>query len=519
MGTAGRDGNEPTEVARRDPVELGLLVALLLLAGWVVVYALWQAGTHHLIWTGSDGYFPVDQYQYLAWVRDASRHLLVSDLYVLRGTPHDYLEPLVVLAGALTALGLAPWLALLVCVPGVVVAVFAAVRAYCRRALRSPWERSAALALALFFGTLGVLGDEWIPFLTWGYLPAVLAIAAIAGAVVAYEGAVRTGRRPWLPGVLGLFASWLHPWQGEELAMIVVGLAVLGVVRPAWVGGRRLALAALTLAGTLLPLAYYEILDRADAIWRLGEAAGAAPWSLGAILAPLTPLLVVAAVGWLGRPRSALEAATRLWPLAALAEYLLFQLGIGAAPLHAFGGITVPLAVLAVQGVQRVGLHRVPGYRWVGAVAVLAATVPATIHMLAAAPSYIAPRVSNAFLTADEQRALTFLANVRGPGGVVSTQALGEMVPSETGRRTYVGDCYWSLPRCDVRMRTVGWLFSARLGAGARAAGTVRRFVAGSGARFVLAPCSSSPWLGRDLAPLVVSTWRRGCVRVWTVRG
>ena len=40
--------------------------------------------------------------------------------------------------------------------------------------------------------------------------------------------------------------------------------------------------------------------------------------------------------------------------------FLVSATGLSATPLHAFQGITLPLAVLAVQGVQRVGWRRLP---------------------------------------------------------------------------------------------------------------------------------------------------------------
>ena len=47
------------------------------------------------MWTGTDGFFIVDQMQYLAWIQSASHHLLVANLFVLRGTPSDYFQPAV----------------------------------------------------------------------------------------------------------------------------------------------------------------------------------------------------------------------------------------------------------------------------------------------------------------------------------------------------------------------------------------------------------------------------------------
>jgi hypothetical protein len=62
-----------------------VLVALAVVSVWVIVLDLRWSAARGVVWTGIDGELPVDQMQYLAWVQDASRHLLVSDLFVVRG--------------------------------------------------------------------------------------------------------------------------------------------------------------------------------------------------------------------------------------------------------------------------------------------------------------------------------------------------------------------------------------------------------------------------------------------------
>ena len=54
---------------------------------WVVAVDLWQVVVNGRVWTGTDGVYIVDQMQYLAWIRDASHHVLSSNLFVLRSTP------------------------------------------------------------------------------------------------------------------------------------------------------------------------------------------------------------------------------------------------------------------------------------------------------------------------------------------------------------------------------------------------------------------------------------------------
>lgn len=507
-----------------DGWEILILAVFAGLSIWVLAYDLWQAAALGHVWTGSDGIYPVDQLQYMAWVRDASHHVLVSDMYVLRSTPHDYLEPLVALAGGLTALGLAPWAALLVFQPVAVAAIFFAIRAYIHRSLSGRWERRAALILALFFGSFVVLfapfgpvADEWIPFWTWGYLPGVFAIAALVGALVAYDRAMRQGRTVWLAPVLGLLASWLHPWQGEEL-LLILGIYELG--RHTRLGRRylepqesiRLAPAVLpwvTLAATLLPLVYYLLLDRLDPIWHMAQAAAALHRSPDTVLLPLIPLLFGAALGWRGRPRSFLAATSRIWPLAALAVYVFCEAGVGSTPLHAFGGIAIPLSVLSVRGVRRIGLGRVPQHRWVAALAVAAITVPAGLAVVSTVPRY----VSSAFIYPDAHRALAYLARDPQPGGVLTTWRLGAVTPSMTGRRTYIGEDVWSVPNHKKRDRLVRWLFY-----GHPSLRRAREFVLSTGARFVLARCHVWTNLHRALAPVLTAVHRFGCATVYTVR-
>jgi hypothetical protein len=510
----------------RATLDVWEIVVLALFAGlsiWVLAYDLWQTVGQGQVWTGSNGIFPGDQFQYMAWVRDASHHLLVSDMYVLRPTPHDYLQPLIALAGGLTALGMAPWAALLIFQPLAVGAIFMVIRAYLHRSLSARSDRRAALIVALFAGPFvillapfGPVAAEWLPFWTWGYLPGVLAVAAQVGALVAYDQAMRHGRRAWLAPVLGLLASWLHPWQGEELLLILL-LYELG--RRTRVGRRHLqpqefvrrvpsALPWLTALATLLPLLYYLLLDRLDPMWDMAQNAAALHRSPEKVLLPLLPLLVAAAVGWRGRPRTFLEATSRIWPLAALAVYGLCEAGLGSTPRHAFAGITIPLSVLAVRGVRRTGVEQLRRHRWLAAVLLLAITVPSVVAAVGAVPG----RVRSAFIARDGHRALSYLAHDPLPGGVLTTWSLGAVTPAITGRRSYIGNTFWSEPHPQRRARRLQWLFYHRpdpLQA--------REFVVGTGARFVLAPCHVTTDLEEALAPLLIAVHHFGCATVYTL--
>jgi hypothetical protein len=93
---------------------------------------------------------------------------------------------------------------------------------------------------------------------------------------------------------------------------------------------------------------------------------------------------------------------------------------------------------------------------------------------------------------------------------VISRSYLGALVPGMTGRHTYVGDCLWSEPGCATRLVTVRALFGGELPAPA-----ARRFVAGSGARFLLADCRTRISLTRLLGAEISSVRRFGCASVY----
>jgi hypothetical protein len=370
--------------------------------------------------------------------------------------------------------------------------------------------------LALFFGSFtvvsgdfGVVGDMMPSFLSWGYTFGLLALGLLVLAILAYERGRRTGRRLWVPGALGALASLLHPWQGELLVLIILGSELV-----MWRNTRRLprpALPIITLGATGLALLYYMALGKTDPSWELARDASKHAFSLWTILLALVPLIIPAGFAYRGRSGSFLTAATRTWPLAAVAVWVLSASQVSATPLHAFDGITIPLAVLAVKGTQRLRLYRLPRARLVAALAVAVATIPATAFLMNYVKGLAAPVAGNAnFITTDEHHALQYLARLPQPGGVLTRFYLGAAVPAETGRRTYVGDCLWSEPGCGARASSAQALFDGTL-----SAAQAQAFVAGSRARFVLADCSAPKDLSRELSPLLRSVTRFGCATVY----
>lgn len=87
---------------------------------------------------------------------------------------------------------------------------------------------------------------------------------------------------------------------------------------------------------------------------------------------------------------------------------------------------------------------------------------------------------------------------------------LGRYIPAETGRSTYIGDVFWSEPGPRWREAEV-----ARLLAGRLAPPQAERFVAATGARFLLADCTTHADLARELAPIIQSVHRFGCATVY----
>jgi hypothetical protein len=522
-GTAWSDRLPPFTPARRrrpiDGFELAVLSVFGLLSLWVIAVDLWQVIVHNRVWTGTDGVYIVDQMQYLAWIKDASHHFLVSNLFVLHSTPADYFQPAVVISGGLTALGMAPSLSLLLWKPVAVLAFFFAVRAYAARSVTGLWPRRVVLVLALFFGSFtlvygqwSVLGDLFPGFLTWGYVFGLMALAAMVWSLVIYEDARGNRRRLWLPGLLGGLASLLHPWNGELLIALVLA-AELVMLACRRYGREHVRLTAATLIGTGVPLIYYAILGKADINWKLAQLASKHAFSFWSIALACLPLLLPALVAYRRRPTTFLAAATRTWPLGAFAIFLLSGTSLGATPLHAFQGITVPLSVLAVVGFQMLGWRRIRRPVLVGAVLVALFTIPATVKELSIAHGLASPTRGNAnFIESDERSALDYLAHNKESGSVMTQPYLGATVPGRTGRRTYVGNCLWSEPNCDVRATTSRALFNGSLSPSA-----ARRFVRTSGARFLLADCTTRADMRKLLGPLIRSVHGFGCAAVYEV--
>jgi hypothetical protein len=511
-----------------DRFEIALLAVFGAMSMWVVALDVFHAVRDGLTWTGTDGYFIVDQMQYLSWIQSAAHHGLISNLFVLRSTPSDYFQPAIIISGVVAAVGVPSWLALLLWKPVAVASLFLAMRAVANRSFTTIVHRRAALALGVgfgsftvIFGALGIVGDMMPTWLSWGYPFGLLSVALITFALVRYDRMRLAGRPDWTCGVLGALASAIHPWQGETLIVLIVFAEAfrwrdlaLWWRTAQW---RRLALPLLTVGLTALPLLYYLVLGHLDLSWKLAREQSKHAFPFSAIAIGIAPLAIPALLGYRGRPDSMLELLLRVWAPVAIVIYVFSATGLSATPLHAFNGITIPLAALAVKGVTRSSLRTLPrgGRGRVLAAGVIAlGIIPANAYALATAHEYVNPTGGNAnFITHDEHAALHYLAKNPEPGGVLTQFYLGEAVPGATGRRTFVGNCLWSEPKCFPRADAADALFR-----GEDTVAQARQLVRQSGARFLLASCAPHANLARRLGALVVSTTHFGCATVYELR-
>jgi hypothetical protein len=499
---------------RFDVCLLGVLVALSL---WTLGLDLWQVVVHGRIWTGTEAVYQEDGMQSMMWIEGILKHGASPDLYVLGRTPADFFQPLLAISAGVAALGVAPYLALLLWKPVAIVAIFFAVRAYVHWTVHGLWPRRAALTLALFFGWGAVIGDSWIVFWSWGYPFALIALACAIGALLVYARDRAARRVGLLAPLLGALASWLHPWQGETLIVILIGSELVLLARR-----ERVAVAALalTVALTALPLGYFALLVHFDAVWQREREAALSTYPVWLVVKAFVLLVLPAALAYRVRAASFLAVTARVWPFAVVAIFALSEWQ-GSGSTHALLGATVPLGALAVEGARtlpwRAAARRLPrpavSLPALVVAAIAALTIPGTIYMLKYAYRAVKPRQGNAnFIAPGERAALSYVAHSPQPGGVLTRFYLGMVVPAQTGRQTYTGNCYWSEPNCRYRSVTVEELLAGKL-----SAEQARVFVQRTGARFVLGDCRAKN-LAVALEPITSTVHHFSCATVYVIR-
>lgn len=506
-------------------VELLLLVAV---AGWSVLVLVHLAyRLHGGALTGADGPFPADQLQYLAWARESGEHILAGDLFEIPPGTRVFIQPMWLLSGLAWRAGAPMVVVALMWKPVAVIALVLAVRAYAARmGAIGAWERTAVVLLAIGYVSPIILltdrgaslsGEIFTADQLWGYLPTVLAVALMPVYLLALERAIATGgstrkRALAIVGGTAILLGWLHPWQGETIAVITGGLLLWRRLR----SGTQPLLLGLT--ASLLPLAGYFALSRFDASWRLAEAAeNIAPASFIDLLAALAPIAAIALAGfWFRRMGDDIqEQALVLWPLATLLQYFVLAPSFRA---HALEGIAIPLAVMTARAVKHLarGANASSRYRrsmptlLLGALA-LVLTIPGAIHVARTSLHLIGSGQGGQIVNPSERSALSYLARVPGAAGVLAPSGLGALVPAFTGKPTWVGHPAWT-PDFGRRAQ-----FAAGLAAAAIPPALARDQIERSGARYVLLGCRSRR-INSLLAPLVAGTHRFGCAFVYVLR-
>lgn len=500
----------------------GEYAALGLLALWAVVPVVILIAdplAHGGTYTGAIGIDAIDQFQYLAWIRDEGVHGLSINLFGMTGGSHVYLNPMWFLSGILWRLGVGLQLAYLLWVPVAAFVMWIGAAAFARRYAGTASARTAILLLALFFCTpLGWLnlpathwaaeaqlpmGDETPALQLWFALHTAVAIGVMPLVLLGCERLLAGARQPSRSLVCLIacgagLVSWLHSWQGEELILVVAALAVLRA--PRW--DRVRILLPVLIAGCA-PLLYQLLLVHTDPGWKIIEQTNDRPdlVVLTPQLAVIGPLLAAAVFGLARRrPRDDGEWALVLWPVAAV---IVFRFDPEFPP-HAMQGATLPLAALAVRG-----WPQAKGARVIGWAALAAFTIPGLAFFAKSfVPDVRASRVLY-YQTASEHSALSKLATAPAPGGVLAPYPFSLEIPAFTDRPVWDGHQAWT-PDYLERAVQANQLFAGQMTNSA-----ALRFTLSTHVRWVLVDCSpQSRRVIGELAPIVASERPAGCAEV-----
>ena len=364
-------------------LRVGLFAVLLTWTGIPIAWAAQRALRGDGSLTGAVGLDAEDQLAYLAWVRDASHHLLIGNLF--GSAPERVLvQPMYLASGLLVRLGItiavSMWLWALVAVVVIVIGIARFGERFFpdRRGQQIAFAIVALcpltpLAPYLFERSGWSLGTRtWIIIATYDFVPAynlwglthiALTFGLMALFVLRLEQlADATGPSIWrskttiATALIGGAISWSHSWQGLTLLVMMGGLVLLTRGRRALVG--RLAL---PIACTLLPLAYFSVLVSRYEAWHVLARQNQVGFvSITALVVVVGPFVLLSAFGLGDSHRSTGSRLLLLWLGAAAAVYIVDP----EFRPHALIGVSIPLAVLCVRAWPRgaprpVGRHRV----------------------------------------------------------------------------------------------------------------------------------------------------------------
>ncbi len=503
-----------------------------------------DAAANNRVYLGAASAAAQDSMQYLAWATDAAHHGLIANLYGFNNGGHVFFHPIWLVTGLLHVdAGVSYSLLLGLWQAAALTLLVIVLRRYAQLVLGDDERaRAVALTLALFlvspFFLFVVnlhfkLNGQWTSRLTnesyaaqWisGHFPTALTVTAMMGYVIALERLMGTPDRPTLgaellqragfaTAALGATAAFLHPWQGAELAVLTVGAAI-------W--GRRLSRRdvrlLLPLAAIALPLLYYLILPEIDPGWATSSR-GPGPHRPGIpLLGWMTtfgPVALASIPGWRTRVTSDRQRLLRLWPIAVAITFVAAPTG----KFQAFAGVSVPLALLAVQGWRRVleerrlGGRNPRGVRFLvtaGVVVLVFGAAPATTWLLIKRRLVIR---QVAELDRPDADALDYLAS-QPRGGVLSTAKVGIWVPALTDDRTYVGHFVWT-PHWALRGHYASRLFDDP-GERPLSSTAAVKLIEKPGTRYVLEPCGAREKLWALLEPRGYSRHPFGCATVYS---
>ena len=515
---------------RIDAFDLMVLVVFLALSMWTVAVLVAQE-TPQQLWTGTNGRYLDDQMQYLGWIRDSAEHFLIGNPFQTTESPRDFLNPGLAISGVLVRLGVGAWLSYLMWVPVAAVGLFVAARAYVRRLVARTAKRRCALVLALLYvSPVAALAarihwnqllyfqsfalEMWPGQYLWGYPFTAITVALMVGTLIHYERDRLVGRvRPCAP-ICALLCAWLQPWQGATVVLVVlVSEALL------WRRDQRtsIVLPATTVAAAAVPLIYFLLLSHLDASWALS---GRINFSQGLpsvdLLVTVLPLGVCAVLAYRGFPMTFQHLAVRIWPIGAFAILRFIQVAhVGTFPKHTLQGLSLPFAALAVIGAGRLRLGLPANARAaLGSVLVLVLIGPSVAWELNGARNFDTHTIFGSepfYINPFEQEALNYLNTTPERGAVLSPVYLGQIVPAETGRKTWVGIISWT-PNYQKRTLLANELFSGSLDS-AKSVALIRS----SHARFLLSDCQRNADLTKLLESVLVSARHFGCATVYQV--
>ena len=555
MPSPTKPARPPPKLAIRGTVSRPTVRLPLTGAEWVLVavfamasFALFgldavDAAANNRVYLGAANGAAQDSMQYLAWATDAAHHGLIANLYGFNNGGHVFFHPIWLVTGLLHIdAGVSYPLLLGLWQAAALILLVIVLRRYAQLVLGNDGRaRAIALTLALFLVSPFFLfvvnlplriNGQWTSRLTnesyavqWisGDFPKALTVTAMIGYLIALERLLGTLDRPTLgaellqpagfaAAALGATAAFLHPWQGTELAVLTVGVAIWDRLL-----SRRNVRLLLPLASIALPLLYYLILPKIDPGWATATRGSGAHRGIPLLgwLTTFGPVALASIPGWRSPATSDRQRLLRLWPIAVLITFVAVPTG----KYQAFAGVSVPLALLAVQGWRRIIEERRLAGRnprvlrflaTAGVVVLVFGVAPATTWLL------INKRL-NARAVAELDRpdadALDYLA--RQPrGGVLTTPKVGIWAPALTDDSTYVGHFLWS-PRWGQRKNYVSRLFGYR-GKLPLSQTEALALIEKPEARYVLEPCEAREKLWPLLESRGYSRHAFGCATVYS---